>query len=439
MKRKSTLLIFLLAGAYLASAQTRGGYELAITEINYHPDSSWQSQDWIELYNYGASEIDISGWYLKDETPINEYIFPSGSIIQPGQYKIVAQRTDTFSMIYPDVTGVLGPFEFGLGNGGGLIRLLDDAGVPVIQIAYADTLPWPVSPDGYGPTLEVQDPTDNLNDPDNWFGGCVGGSPGGPYTDCNYGIQVSEINYNSIFFHDSGDWIELVNSSAAPVDISNWRVRDANDNNQFIIPAGTVLEPDAHLVIVQDIFQFFTYYSSMDPVIGDMGFGYSGQGDALRIYDADLRLRYGLYYHDDPPWPDDADGNGYTMELVDFFGTPNVAGAWTSGCIYGSPTTAIQLPCPTSIETYTALPFTVGPNPFSNYLLIDLSAIGFSNVNRVTIYDISGRMVHTILPVQDQLLWDGNNNIGIALPSGLYMLHVQLADGSYHAMQIIKE
>ena len=87
MNRKNTLLVLLLACTVAVSAQTRGGYEIAITEINYHPDSSWQSQDWIELYNYGASEIDISGWYLKDESPVNEYIFPPAPSFSRGNTK----------------------------------------------------------------------------------------------------------------------------------------------------------------------------------------------------------------------------------------------------------------------------------------------------------------------------------------------------------------
>ena len=96
-------------------------------------------------------------------------------------------------MVYPTVSNVIGDFEFGLDNGGGQVRLFNGGGAPVIQISYGDTLPWPKSADGYGMSLEVDDYTAELNDPSNWFGGCVGGSPGSEYSDCNYSVQLSEI------------------------------------------------------------------------------------------------------------------------------------------------------------------------------------------------------------------------------------------------------
>lgn len=434
MSRKWAIPIWLVVFlAWLNEPLSAQSYDLSITEINYHPDSTWNSQDWVELYNYGSEEIDLSGWFFKDESVINEYIIPDGTVIQPGQYRILAERVDTFNMIYPDVTNLIGPFAFGLDNGGGLIRLFDDEGFPVISIAYGDTLPWPKSADGYGPTMEVIDPTDNLNDPSNWFGGCVGGSPGGPYEDCNYAIQVNEINYNSIFFHDSGDWIELVNSSASPIDISNWRLRDSDDNNQFIIPSGTTLEPDERLVLVQDLFQFATYYMGIENIMGDLGFGFSGQGDAIRIYDDALKLQYALYYHDDPPWPEPADGDGYTLELLDFFGTPNVSGAWTEGCIYGSPGTAIVLPCPTSIEEYNALPFTAGPIPFGSALYIQMDLNLLANAEWIELLDLSGRIVFSENITTPNLLL----NTGELSP-GVYLLRLYDSQGEAHSLRVVK-
>lgn len=423
---KHCYLLFFLSPLFLFAQS----YDLAITEIHYHADSSLQSKDWVELYNYGSEVIDLSGWKFKSQNVEDEFIIPEGTLIQPDQYKILVQWADTFSMVYPTVGGLIGDFMFGLSNSGGMVRVFNEIGTPVIQISYGDSLPWPVSADGYGPTLEVDDPTADLNDPNNWFGGCVGGSPGGPYEDCNYVIQLSEINYNSIFYHDSGDWMELVNSGSNAVDLSGWKVRDANDDNQYLIPSGTILEPDEHLVLASTLEQYFTYYPPITNILGDIGFNISGQGDAIRIYNADGILQYAVYYHDDEPWPYDADGEGYTLELLDFFGTPNVPGAWTAGCLYGSPGTAIILPCPTSIEDVAFLPFTFGPNPFTECIHLQFDATGA--VHTIRLYDLTGKPVYTqAVQGLQTTLFTGE------LSAGHYLLSV-IGDAGLYQTVVIK-
>ncbi|MGK2875455.1 MAG: lamin tail domain-containing protein [Nocardioides sp.] len=39
-----------------------------------------------------------------------------------------------------------------------------------------------------------------------------------------------------------GDWIELVNTGSAPIDLTGWYLKDNNDTNHFSIDAGTVIE-----------------------------------------------------------------------------------------------------------------------------------------------------------------------------------------------------
>ena len=100
------------------------------------------------------------------------------------------------------------------------------------------------------------------NDPSNWFGG-VGGSPGSEYGDRNYSVQLSEINYNSIFYHDSGDWIELVNSGIGASIYPTGSIRaTAKTNNVFHIPAGTILEagPTGWFVPTSSIYHLLSYH-----------------------------------------------------------------------------------------------------------------------------------------------------------------------------------
>ena len=67
-----------------------------------------------------------------------------------------------------------------------------------------------------------------------------------------------------------GDWVELVNAGTVAVDASGLRLKDDDDARTSALPAGTVVEPGAHLVVEQ----------------ADLGFGL-GREDAVRLFAAD--------------------------------------------------------------------------------------------------------------------------------------------------------
>lgn len=90
--------------------------------------------DWIELYNPGATAVDLTGWLLTDK-PIdsgkNTYFFPNRSIIQPKKYLTVFQGT----------TGNVLPFGIGCTKGdtvrlaartGAIFTLVDSVSTPTL-------------------------------------------------------------------------------------------------------------------------------------------------------------------------------------------------------------------------------------------------------------------------------------------------------------------
>jgi hypothetical protein len=66
-----------------------------------------------------------------------------------------------------------------LSNGGEAVILLGPLGDTLQEFVYADVSPWPSSPDGGGPSLEIINPLGDANAPANWRASqYVGGSPG---------------------------------------------------------------------------------------------------------------------------------------------------------------------------------------------------------------------------------------------------------------------
>ena len=54
------------------------------------PDEAGAFEDWIELYNPGATEVDLSGFYLTDDAANpTQWEFPSGSTIDAGGYLVI--------------------------------------------------------------------------------------------------------------------------------------------------------------------------------------------------------------------------------------------------------------------------------------------------------------------------------------------------------------
>jgi Lamin Tail Domain len=71
-----------------------------------------------------------------------------------------------------------------------------------------------------------------------------------------------------------GDWAEIFNAGATPVDVSGWVFKDNNDLSSFVIPMGTVVAAGGYLVLDES-------------VGGSVGFSFGlGSGDTARLYDA---------------------------------------------------------------------------------------------------------------------------------------------------------
>jgi hypothetical protein len=167
---------FTLTAVFIPSNLSSG--TTVINEINYNSSDDYNSDDWVELINPGETEIDISDWILKDDDNSHGYTIPDETVIQPNNYLVLAKDMDLFSSSYPNINNVIGPFDFSLSGGGDQVRIFDNAGVLIDSVQYDDIDPWPVEPDGNGPTLELINPTlDNLLS-ESWAASTDNGTPG---------------------------------------------------------------------------------------------------------------------------------------------------------------------------------------------------------------------------------------------------------------------
>ena len=72
---------------------------VVINEIYYHPPSENPLEEWVELFNKGATAVNLAGWHLKGAG----FTFPNVSIAAGG-YLVVAADVPTFTGKHPGVS-----------------------------------------------------------------------------------------------------------------------------------------------------------------------------------------------------------------------------------------------------------------------------------------------------------------------------------------------
>ncbi|MEO0114117.1 MAG: T9SS type A sorting domain-containing protein [candidate division WOR-3 bacterium] len=90
-----------------------------------------------------------------------------------------------------------------------------------------------------------------------------------------------------------------------------------------------------------------------------------------------------------------------------------------------------------SITNQTALK--IYPNPFSKQTVINFT----QKVSHIEIYDVSGKLVKSFFTTRQSLstsnciIWDGTDNYGRKLPSGVYLLYLKTSNNETKASEII--
>ena len=128
----SIAILLLLSWPSVASGQTDGG--LVINEFMADNDGAVPGPymtfpDWIELYNSGTTQIDLSGMCLTEDLDNTPWRFPNGTNLAPGGFLLVwGGRGSGPDMLHAN---------FSPNAGGGTLTLLAVDGVTVIdQITF---------------------------------------------------------------------------------------------------------------------------------------------------------------------------------------------------------------------------------------------------------------------------------------------------------------
>jgi len=80
---------------------------------------------------------------------------PAGAVILPHGYMLVVRNDKLFRQAYGAGHYIAGQYPGKLDGGGERVALIDLKGRVVDEVTYDDAAPWPVEPDGHGPSLSL--------------------------------------------------------------------------------------------------------------------------------------------------------------------------------------------------------------------------------------------------------------------------------------------
>jgi hypothetical protein len=365
---------------------------LTISEINYRPDASLDGGNWIELHNFGNSELNLTGWTLKSDDFYNAYSFSDGVKIPSGGYLVVAQDTQLFHAIYPTVTNVVGNLRFGFENNMDSIYIFRPNSDTLLAMKFTNDQPFPRCANGFGRTLENKQTNAISLDSLSWFCGCIAGSPGEAYFPCDEPVIFSEFNLGkSTIANNAEDWIELKNNTNNTIDFSGFTLKDEKQDHIFSLN-GLSLEPGEYAVVVKDSSIFYARHPNFGgKALYQLPYGISSN-DALRLYDFNGTLLQSVVFDTSSAWPQAPFNSDFTFEYLEANANQALASNWFQGCEGGSPGRAFSA-CPILPNNAFAWLY---PNPSSGQftIAIDNQLTGNAGTD-IQVFDLSGKLLYS--------------------------------------------
>jgi hypothetical protein len=217
---------------------------------------------------------------------------------------------------------------------------------------------------------------------------------------------------NEIMYHPEDDYpefIEIMNFGTSPVNLNGFRLTGGIN---FLFETESSIQPGAGIVLSNDISLFKNTYKF--GAFGQYQKKLSNSGETIILRNEFNQMVDSVSYSDTIPWPTLADGEGYSLELIDGNMDNSLSTSWRrSEKIYGSPYNS---------NTLTEIDATVYPNPFTNEVTVNLKNTSLSQETfRVDVFNQYGSKLKTISA--DSY----NSKIRISLnnvPSGVYFIRL---------------
>jgi len=251
---------------------------IAIAEVEANPTSGNQDQEFIRISNSENTEIDISGWTIEGGV---DFTFRPGTVIERNGDLYVTPSSKDF---------------------------LARSTSPKANEEHLTASPYSGHLSNFSETLILKDETGFTVD--------TFITPNNPSVAQLY-LVISEIMYHPAAPNGSAEFIELMNiSDSVTLDLTGVQFTAGID---FTFAAGTMLAPGERILIVLDQVVFESLYGPGLRIAGTFqnGSRLNNGSDRIKLEDATNSSILEFTYDDEAPWPTSADGQGFSLVLVD--------------------------------------------------------------------------------------------------------------------------
>ncbi|MEQ8239048.1 MAG: CotH kinase family protein [Cyclobacteriaceae bacterium] len=224
-------------------------------------------------------------------------------------------------------------------------------------------------------------------------------------------LTITAINYHPEDVEDLDDsdleFIRITNTGSQIIDLAGIYFGGTGLVYQF--PNNAKLNAGQHLYLANDI-QTFTEFYNFSP-FDEFSRSLDNGGQAVELLDAFGNQIDIVAYDDNSPWPEQADGDGGYLELIDFNADNNVPANWKS-TIFGIETLLSSEVKEPWLRIY--------PNPAVESLLVNSDDL----IHEIVLFDNQGRFLKSIEVDQKFQKLDFSN-----LKAGIYHLKIVLPHG----------
>jgi hypothetical protein len=238
---------------------------VVINEIMYNP--AIPGAQYVELYNNSSSlSFDLSGWQLQGLS----YTFPTGSLIGPNSFLVLAANRSLFSSAYGGTIPIFDTFNGPLATDGQTLLLVQPGANPaanqwVAGVRYGSGAPWPQGANGTGSSLQLIDPHQDNWRVCNWAGSFppASASPGKPNTvlaslPAFPPLWLNELQADNLdgITNSAGQhsaWLELYNPGTNVVPLSGlYLSTNYSSLTAWAFPGNAAINPGEFKVIFAD-------------------------------------------------------------------------------------------------------------------------------------------------------------------------------------------
>jgi len=251
----------------------------------------------------------------------------------------------------------------------------------------------------------------------NWLNNNIGSEQGCSDVDLPP-LVISKIHYHPMDYWgidgDHFEFIEITNNGDNDVDLTGIYFRELGISYRF--PNNSHLAAREALLLCSDSLAFIDHYQRIP--FGQYTRKLSNKSENLVLADAWGNIIDEVHYYDSEPWPTEPDGNGPYLELKNLESDNSLAENWT----FGDDLTKIN-------EFVENQNVAIHPNPTSSKIHVVLS----ENATRCQIIGLMGNVLQETSPSSPDFELDLSG-----LPSGMYLVKVQFADGRMAFRKVVK-